>query len=85
MFIIIDEYDHFANNLIAMGEDDGHQFYKNMVRANGVVRAFYETIKIGTSDVVRRIFITSISPVMLDDLTSGFNIADNLTLDPDYN
>jgi hypothetical protein len=56
-----------------------------MVRANGHVRDFYESLKIGTADVVRRIFITGISPVMLDDLTSGFNIADNLTLDLDYN
>jgi hypothetical protein len=52
-----------------------------MVRANGLVRKFYESIKIGTSNVVRRIFITGISPVMLDDLTSGFNIAKNITLE----
>jgi hypothetical protein len=45
-----------------------------MVRANGLVRDFYETLKIGTSDAVGRIFITGISPVMMDDLTSGFNI-----------
>jgi hypothetical protein len=82
LFIIIDEYDHFANDLIATG---GIDFYKSMVQANGVVRDFYETLKIGTSDVVDRIFITGISPVMIDDLTSGFNIAVNLTLEEGYN
>jgi hypothetical protein len=56
-----------------------------MVRANGMVRDFYETLKIGTSDVLDRIFITGISPVMLDDLTSGFNIAVNLTIEQKYN
>jgi hypothetical protein len=65
-----------------MGVDD---VYKKMVQANGIVRDFYETLKIGTKSVVDRIFITGISPVMLDDLTSGFNIAVNLTLVERYN
>ena len=82
MFVLIDEYDHFANDLIAMGVND---VYKKMVQANGIVRDFYETLKIGTKSVVDRIFITGISPVMIDDLTSGFNIAANLTLVPCYN
>ncbi|HBG41907.1 MAG TPA: AAA family ATPase [Porphyromonadaceae bacterium] len=82
IFVIIDEYDHFANDLIAMGVD---AIYKKQVRANGIVRDFYETLKIGTSDAVGRIFITGISPVMIDDLTSGFNIASNLTVEERYN
>jgi hypothetical protein len=85
LFAIIDEYDHFANDLIAMGSRLGDDVYRRMVRANGLVRDFYETLKIGTKSVVDRIFITGISPVMLDDLTSGFNIADNLTLRLKYN
>ena len=82
LFVLIDEYDHFANDLIAMGVND---VYKKMVQANGIVRDFYETLKIGTSNVVDRIFITGISPVMIDDLTSGFNIAANLTPVHRYN
>ncbi|GHT44490.1 hypothetical protein AGMMS49965_20250 [Bacteroidia bacterium] len=85
IFIIIDEYDHFANDLIAMGSQLGKDVYHNMVQANGLVRDFYEALKIGTKSVIDRIFITGISPVMLDDLTSGFNIAVNLTLEPKYN
>jgi hypothetical protein len=84
-FIIIDEYDHYANDLIAMGSQLGKDIYRNVVQANGFVRDFYEALKIGTKSVIDRIFITGISPVMLDDLTSGFNIAVNLTLDPNYN
>ena len=85
LFVIIDEYDHFANDLIAMGSRQGDDVYRRMVRANGMVRDFYETLKIGTTDVVDRIFVTGISPVMLDDLTSGFNISDNLTTKLRYN
>jgi len=80
IFAIIDEYDHFANNLIAMGKT-----YKDEVRAGGIVRSFYESLKAGTKSVVRRIFITGISPMMLNDLTSGFNMAIDLSLYPKYN
>ncbi len=82
IYLIIDEYDHFANDIIAMGESN---FYKEIIRATGFVRDFYETVKIATKTVIDRIFITGISPVMLDDLTSGFNIAANLTLKPELN
>ena len=85
IFVIIDEYDHFANDLIAMGSRLGDDVYRRMVRSNGLVRDFYETLKIGAKTVIDRIFITGISPVMLDDLTSGFNTAVNLTLEQQYN
>ncbi|MDR0393623.1 MAG: ATP-binding protein [Tannerella sp.] len=85
IFVLVDEYDHFANDLIAMGKYMSEDVYKTMVAANGLVRNFYETLKTGTSTVIDRIFITGISPVMLNDLTSGFNIADNLTFEWQYN
>ncbi len=82
IYLIIDEYDHFANDIIAMGDSN---FYRDIVRTTGFVRDFYETVKIGTESVIDRIFITGISPIMLDDLTSGFNIATNLTLNRIFN
>ncbi|MDR3094919.1 MAG: AAA family ATPase, partial [Bacteroidales bacterium] len=85
IFVIIDEYDHFANDLIAMGTSTGDDLYRNMVRANGSVRDFYETLKAGSKTVIDRILLTGITPIMLDDLTSGFNISNNLSLDPIYN
>jgi hypothetical protein len=86
IYIIIDEYDHFANDLIAMGKRLGKDMYKAMIAANGLVRDFYERIKnAAKSSLVNRTFITGISPVMLDDLTSGYNIATILTLNPKYN
>jgi hypothetical protein len=86
IYVIIDEYDHFANDLIAMGNMTGQDLYKTMIAANGMVRDFYERIKNATkTSTVGRTFITGISPVMLDDLTSGYNIATILTLHPKYN
>ena len=80
IFVLIDEYDHFANNLIAMGES-----YIGEVKAGGLVRSFYEALKAGTKSVVGRFFITGVSPMMLNDLTSGFNMATDYTLFPKYN
>ncbi|MCK4258006.1 MAG: AAA family ATPase [Halanaerobiales bacterium] len=79
IYVLIDEYDHFANDILAIGDGD---FYKDTIRARGFVRDFYETLKIGAKSVIDRIFMTGISPIMLDDLTSGFNITDNLTMNP---
>jgi hypothetical protein len=86
IYVIIDEYDHFANDLIAMGNMTGKDLYRMMIAANGMVRDFYERIKNATkTSTVGRTFITGISPVMLDDLTSGYNIATILTLKAKYN
>ncbi|MDR1268712.1 MAG: AAA family ATPase, partial [Planctomycetaceae bacterium] len=86
IFVIIDEYDHFANDLIAMGSVLGEDFYKKVITANGLVRDFYEKLKTATDNgIVDQTFITGISPVMLDDLTSGYNIVTNYTLDLQYN
>lgn len=76
VYVLIDEYDHFANELIAFR----FNYFKEIVSANGFVRKFYETLKIGTgTGVVDRIFITGVSPITLDGLTSGFNISTNLS------
>jgi hypothetical protein len=82
VFAIIDEYGHFANDFIALGTAEGVAFYKQNIRANGIVRDFYETLKDKSKDVIDRIMLTGITPIMLDDLTSGFNVATNLSLDP---
>jgi hypothetical protein len=85
VFVIIDEYDHFANDLIALGTASGDDTYRKIIRANGLVRDFYETLKKGSETVIDRIMLTGITPIMLDDLTSGFNISNNLSLDSVYN
>jgi len=59
--------------------------YKELIWANGVVRDFYETLKDNTEKVIDTIFITGVTPMMLDDVTSGFNISNNLSLKEKYN
>lgn len=78
IYLLIDEYDHFANELVAFRLDD----FKQSVSRNVYVRKFFESIKTATGEgVVDRLFVTGVSPLTLDSLTSGFNIGKNLSLD----
>ena len=81
IFVIIDEYDHFANELLGFRPDQ----FKNLVSKNGKVRKWYEILKKGTESVVDRIFITGVAPITLDSMTSGFNISSDLTQDRSFN
>jgi hypothetical protein len=79
IYLLIDEYDHFANRLLSSGDEDA---YETIVKKTGFVRTFYATLKSGTtSGAVARMFVTGVSPLMLDDLSSGFNIATHASLD----
>lgn len=82
VFVLIDEYDNFANELITGGKQNT---YESILHGEGFVKVFYKALKDATSDNFNRIFMTGVSPIMLDDLTSGFNITRNYTLDENLN
>jgi len=81
IYVIIDEYDHFANELIGFKMNQ----FKDLVSKNIKVRKWYEILKEGTESVVDRIFITGVAPITLDSLTSGFNISSDKTQDEEFN
>ncbi len=78
IYILIDEYDHFTNELFSFNREH----FKDVVSRNGWVRKFYEVIKQYMGEgIVDRFFATGVTPVTLDSMTSGFNVAQNITLD----
>ena len=81
IYVIIDEYDHFANELLGFNTNQ----FKNLVSKNGKVRKWYEILKKGTESAVDRIFITGVAPITLDSLTSGFNISSDKTQNIKFN
>ena len=81
IYVIIDEYDHFANELLGFAPNR----FKDLVSKNGKVRKWYEILKKGTETVIDRIFITGVAPITLDSLTSGFNIGKDITQDVRFN
>ena len=81
IYVIIDEYDHFANELLGFYPER----FKVLVSKNGKVRKWYEVLKKGTETIVDRIFITGVAPITLDSLTSGFNIGKDISQDVRFN
>jgi hypothetical protein len=85
IYIIIDEYDNFANTILS---GSGSGAYEDLTCGEGFFRAFFNVLKDGTTGSgapISRLFITGVSPVTLDDVTSGFNIGKNISLEPGFN
>jgi hypothetical protein len=85
LYVIIDEYDNFTNTILSTA---GEQVYRGITHGEGFFRSFFNVLKGGTSRLnapISRLFMTGVSPITLDDVTSGFNIGTNISLDPDIN
>ena len=79
LYIIIDEYDNFANQLITAHSDD---LYKELTTGDSFLRSFFKVIKSGIeTQSIGKVFITGVLPITIDDLTSGFNVAEVVTLE----
>ena len=83
LYVMIDEYDNFANEILSRDL----KLFKAITSSGGFLKSFYAAIKAATADTdvnakaacVAKTFITGVSSVSLDSLTSGFNISRNIT------
>ena len=85
LYVLIDEYDNFANTVLAQ---HGAEAYHDFTHGGGFYRNFFATLKAATARSgggVERLFIIGVSPLTMDDVTSGFNIGKNVSLHPDFN
>ena len=81
-YILIDEYDNFTNQLLTSYNDP---LYEKVTTKDSFLRTFFKVIKAGIGEgSIRSCFCTGVLPVTMDDLTSGYNIAEILTLHPDF-
>ena len=83
IYLFIDEYDHFTNKILS--EPSCLEDYKSETYGTSYLRSFFDTVKAGTDSTIKRCFVTGVSPVTMDDLTSGFNIGTNYSLSPEFN
>jgi hypothetical protein len=83
IFLFIDEYDHFTNKILS--EPGCLDDYLKETHSTGYLRTFFDTIKTGTYSSIKRCFVTGVSPVTMDDLTSGFNIGTNYSTSREFN
>ena len=85
LYVLIDEYDNFANTVLA---HHGEEAYQAFTHGGGFYRNFFATLKEGagrSEGGLERLFITGVSPITMDDVTSGFNIGRNISLRPEFN
>ena len=85
LYVLIDEYDNFANTILAY---HGAEAYQSFAHGGGFYRNFFATLKDGAGHSrggLERMFITGVSPITMDDVTSGFNIGKNISLHLEFN
>ena len=78
LYLIVDEYDNFTNNVL---NTKGHEAYHALTHGTGFYRDVFKVFK----PMFDRIIMLGVSPITLDDLTSGYNIALNMTMDSRFN
>ena len=82
LYIIIDEYDNFTNQLITSHKDS---LYKEITGDDSFLKGFFKLLKSGMKEgAIARTFITGVLPITIDDLSSGYNIAQFITLEKKF-
>jgi hypothetical protein len=82
LYLLVDEYDNFANEVLTAGEDR----YYALLSGEGLLKTVFKAAKGGAAGMgLDRMFITGVSPVVMSDITSGYNIATDIYLRPEFN
>ncbi|TWI73047.1 putative AAA-ATPase [Desulfobotulus alkaliphilus] len=85
VYLLIDEYDNFANTIL-MSSADKKEDYEKLVKEEGILRTIFKAVKALTSGtMIDKVFITGVSPVVLSDITSGYNVAKSVYHKPALN
>jgi hypothetical protein len=86
LYLLIDEYDNFANEIMMGSQKTDEERYKKLLYGEGSFKSLFKVVKSATSGQgLDRIFIVGVSPVVLSDITSGYNIAHNISLNKRFN
>jgi len=86
LYLLIDEYDNFANDLMMGCGEINPERYKTLLSTEGSLKALFRAVKSASSgNGLERVFITGVSPVLMSDITSAYNVAENIYLLPEFN
>jgi len=84
LYLLVDEYDNFANDVLMTGRKQ--EYYEALLYGEGTLKTVFKAVK-GESGRrgVDRVFITGVSPIVLSDMTSGYNIGEDIYLEETFN
>jgi hypothetical protein len=84
LYLLIDEYDNFANEIMTQATASD-EIYRQLVQKDGPLKTLFKTVKAATAgEGLERIFITGVSPIVMSDITSGYNIAEDIYLEEPF-
>lgn len=86
LYLLVDEYDNFANEVLMGGQPTSQERYEALVFGEGEFKTIFKAIKAAMAGRgLDRVFIAGVSPIVLHDVSSGFNIAKNVYFREDFN
>ncbi len=81
LYLLIDEYDNFANEVMTARRED----YPALVHGEGILKTLFKAVKgLSAGQGIDRVFITGVSPVVMSDVSSGYNVSKNISLQPEF-
>ncbi len=83
LYLFIDEYDNFANEVMMGVQGENQERYRDLVQGEGMFKTFFKNIKsAGSGEGLDRVFMTGVSPIVLSDVSSGANVTKNVSWHP---
>ncbi|WP_207148772.1 AAA family ATPase [Lamprobacter modestohalophilus] len=86
LYLLIDEYDNFANEVMMSRQQGARDRYEALLYGEGALKSLFKTVKaISAGMGLERVFITGVSPIAMSDVSSAYNVAENISADPALN
>ncbi len=86
LYLLIDEYDNFANEVLMADRAGSQDRYQTLLQGEGLFKTIFKAVKAAAGGLgLDRVFITGISPIVLSDMTSGYNVGEDIYLLPQFN
>jgi hypothetical protein len=85
LYLLIDEYDNFANEILMGALGVGQQRYESLLQGTGALKTVFKAVKAAAAGGgLDRVFITGVAPLVMSDMSSGYNVAQSLHLEPEF-
>ena len=86
LYLLIDEYDNFANEVLMAERSGSQNRYQTLLQGEGLFKTVFKSVKAAAGGLgLDRVFITGVSPVALSDMTSGYNVGEDIYLLAQFN
>ncbi len=85
LYLLIDEYDNFANRILMRPGIQHQGRYQDLVTGEGLLKTVFSAVKAASAGLgLDKVFLTGVSPLLMSDVTSGYNVAKSIYLEPEF-